>query len=93
MTNTIEQEPVACMYVSDDGECEEIGHLNNYNGIVPNEFTPLYTKPQPTQPQTVKDALEQAIDILESKISSTDKTPISNAINEIKALIQKKLTF
>ena len=58
-----QSELVACMYVNEDGECEEIGHLDNYNGIVPNEFTSLYTKPQPTQPQSVKDALEQAAQV------------------------------
>lgn len=39
-------EAVACMYVNDDGECEEIGHLDNYNGLVPDEFTPLYIHPK-----------------------------------------------
>jgi hypothetical protein len=40
--------PVACMFINYDGECEEIGHLDNYNGQVPDEFTPLFTY-QPDQ--------------------------------------------
>lgn len=55
------------------------------------DHTKLYQNPP--QPQSVKDALEQAVDILESKISSTDKTPISDAINEIKTLIQDKFKY
>jgi len=37
-----EANPVACMFINYDGECEEIGHLDNYNGQVPDEFTPLF---------------------------------------------------
>jgi hypothetical protein len=43
-----EANPVACMFINYDGECEEIGHLDNYNGQVPDEFTPLFTY-QPDQ--------------------------------------------
>ena len=32
---------VACAYINDADECEEIGHIDNYDGIVPNEFTAL----------------------------------------------------
>jgi len=40
-------EPVAWMYVNDDGECEEIGHaIQHYKGMDMEYFTPLYTHPQ-----------------------------------------------
>ena len=43
------QEPVACMFVSEEGGCEEIGHLeHHYDGEFPDDFTPLYTHPAPS---------------------------------------------
>jgi hypothetical protein len=44
------QEPVACMFVSEEGGCEEIGHLKyHYDGKFPDDFTPLYTHPHQWQ--------------------------------------------
>jgi hypothetical protein len=47
-----EANPVACMFINYDGGCEEIGHLDNYNGQVPDEFTPLFTY-QPDQGEEI----------------------------------------
>lgn len=38
-----EAEVVACMYVNDENECEEISVIGNYGGV-PDEFIPLIAK-------------------------------------------------
>jgi len=57
-----EANPVACMFINYDGECEEIGHLDNYNGQVPDEFTPLFTY-QPDQSAEIA-RLREALNML-----------------------------
>lgn len=44
----------------------------------------------PPQLETVQEALEKAICILQDKIGTTSATPMSDAIDEIRALIQPK---
>jgi hypothetical protein len=44
-----EQEPVAWMYVNQDGECEDIGYGNTYLAGYEG-CTPLYTSPPPQRP-------------------------------------------
>ena len=62
------QEPVACMFVSEEGGCEEIGHLeHHYDGEFPDDFTPLYTHPtsswQGLSDDEIKLAITTALDI------------------------------
>ena len=73
-------EPVAWMYVNDDGECEEIGHKSHYdeNGNNPFihsagymqeiGFIPLYTTPPNTQAQ---------IEELHAKLDEANTVPDS----------------
>ena len=46
-------EPVAQAYINTDGECEQIDWLGTINPKIDDEFTPLYTKPQPTSQEVV----------------------------------------
>lgn len=51
-----------------------------------NEIFPLYTAPP--QPQSVKDALEKAAMIVQAKIGHYYPTPLTDAVTEIRALIE-----
>ena len=52
------------------------------------EMISLYTAPP--QSQTVKDALEKAARIVQAKIGHYYPTPLTDAVNEIRALIEKE---